>query len=57
VLGGQRGDKVVHISQGDRIQLDVALFEVLQKLRDVAAVIFERFLCEVAPPLRPVLLH
>jgi hypothetical protein len=47
-LRGQCGDKVVHVRQGDRMEPDLPLFEVLQKPRDVEAVILEGFLCEIA---------
>src|SRR5881296_2021855 len=58
-LRGQRGDKVVHVSQGDRMEPDLPLFEVLQKPRDVEAVLLEGFLCKVADALRmrPVLIY
>src|SRR5437870_1999570 len=58
-LRGQRGDKVVHVSQGDRMEPDLPLFEVLQKPRDVEAVFLEGFLCKDAdaPRMRPVLIY
>src|SRR5262249_49199712 len=58
-LRGQCGDKVIDISQGDRMERDLSLFEVLQKPRDVEAVIVEGFLCEGPNPprIRPVLIY
>src|SRR6058998_1147592 len=46
-------------SQGDRMEPDLPLFEVLQKPRDVEAVLLEGFLCKVADALRmrPVLIY
>lgn len=50
---------MIDISQGNRMERDLSLFEVLQKPRDVAAVIVEGFLCEGANPprMRPVLIY
>ena len=58
-LRGQRGDKVVHVSQGNRMEPDLPLFEVLQKPREVEAVLPKGSLREVADPLRmpPVLIY
>jgi hypothetical protein len=49
-LRGQRGNKVIHVSQGDRTEPDLPFFEVLQKPRYVVAMIVEGLLCKVAKP-------
>jgi hypothetical protein len=58
-LRGQCGNKAIHVSQSDRMDPDLSLFEVLQKPRDVEPVIVEGLLCEAAKPLRmrPVLIY